>query len=515
MSVTGEKDEQIAQYCTRLAKLLGLVNSLPPDILVSTVEDETYAHNLFISRNTPEFLTPLFNNPPIQATDKKRFSGRDFRQKAGKFLDAWEKRINHQNQKQAYEQRYGSYFNRTQQQGPGTKPCKPCAELKVNDFREVYLDHNATTAIRPEVAELLIAYYQGKWGFGNPSSNTVQGDYTSDLLLAARQKIACCLAAAPEEILFTGSGSEANNLAIKGIAYRHLEQKGHLITTKVEHPSVLAVMKYLETLGFSVTYLDVDRDGIVAPASVNEAIQKNTILVSVMAANNEIGSINPLYEIGRICRERNIPFMVDAIQAFGKIPLTPRVMNISLLSFSGHKLHAPKGIGGLYAAQGITLIPQIHGGGQEAGLRSGTENVGSVLALGKAAELAYAEMAQETERLLELRTFFLEELHKIEPAFIVNGSLKHRLPNNLSIGFPGVDGSALLRSLNRIGISVSVGSACSSKKIKTSHVLEAIGADTENYATIRFGFGLRTTREDLAYLFNYLPEILPLIKARS
>lgn len=333
------------------------------------------------------------------------------------------------------------------------------------------------------------------------------------MIFNARKEIAEPLSVEPHEIHFTGSGSEANNLAIKGMAFKYLEKKGHLITSKVEHPSVLRVMEYLETIGFDVSYLDVDNEGMVSAESVRKAIRDNTILVSIMAANNEIGTINPIGEIGKICKSAKIPFMVDAVQAFGKISLNPKDMGISLLSVSGHKIYAPKGIAALYVEDGISLVPQIHGGGQEYGLRAGTENVGSIMAFGRAAQLSHSEMENETIRLNGLREYFLEGLKDVEKGIVVNGSMKNRIPNNLSVGFPGFDSGALIRSLNKIGISVSASSACSSKKLRTSYVLTAVGADTENFGTIRFSFGLDTNKEDLDYVLKYIYKIL--IKLKS
>ena len=268
----------------------------------------------------------------------------------------------------------------------------------------------------------------------------------------------------------------------------------------------------METLGFEVTYLDVNKEGKVSPDSVEKAINKNTFLVSIMAVNNEIGTINPISEIGYICKKNKICFMVDAVQAFGKMYLNPEKMGISLLSFSGHKIYAPKGIGGLYIKKGLSLVPQIHGGGQEYGLRSGTENVASILALAKASELAHDEMESENKRLTDLRNFFLENLIQIEPELIINGSLEDRIPNNLNIGFPKVDSGALLKNLNKLGITVSTSSACSSRRNKTSHVLIALGTDTINYGSIRFSFGLNTTKKNLEYVLEQLYRIIPLLK---
>lgn len=387
-------------------------------------------------------------------------------------------------------------------------PCKPLANVTVDDFRRVYLDYNATTPLRKEIIESLTAHFENPLSFGNPSSSTILGKKAYDMIYLARGEIARCLKVKPEEIIFTGCGSEANNLALKGIAFQHLEKKGHIISSTIEHSSILRTLDFLQKLGFDVTYLPVDKEGRVSPQTVQDHLRKDTILVSIMAANNEIGTVNPISEIGRICQSAGIPFMVDAIQAFGKIALTPKEMGISMLSISGHKIYAPKGVGALYVDKGITLTPLIHGGSQEYGLRAGTENVSSIIALGKAASLAQREMEQENRRLKELSNFFLTQLRQVIPNFIINGSLERRLNNNLSIGFPGVDSGSLLLSLNQIGIYVSAGSACSAGSKDVSHVLRAIGVDTDYYGVVRFSFGLQTTQEDLEYLLKYLPEIL-------
>lgn len=510
---TDPKLIQRSEQCrSRLGRVLGLEEPASGQVLFSLLKNETYAHNLLVCRKTPEFLSRLLSHPPCQIPAD--LGEKSLLEQAEKLLREWEESTAYQDAREDYEERYGIYLEELKKLDPSEAPCRPCAEIRAEDFREVYLDHNATTYIRPEVGKLLRAYYAGEYDYGNPSSNTVQGSFAAGLVLVARQKIAHCLQAEPEEIIFTASGTEANNLAIKGIAFQHLEEKGHLLTSQAEHPSVLRTMEYLETLGFAVTYLEVDKEGFVSPVSVQKALRKNTILVSIIGANNEIGTINPLQEIGEICGAAKVPLMVDGIQAFGKIPLNPRAMGISLLSFSGHKIYAPKGSGGLYVQKGIALVPQLHGGGQEDGLRSGTENVASIMALGEAAALAHAEMDAETKRLLGLRSFFLENLRRAEPDLIINGSLEQRLPNNLNLGFKGVEGGALLRSLNKIGISVSLGSACSSRQIKTSHVLAAIGADTGDYAALRFSFGLKTQEEDLAYSLKYLVRILQILRRK-
>lgn len=393
--------------------------------------------------------------------------------------------------------------------------CKPVASVHVEDHREVYFDHNATCFIRDEVKKTLTEYYSGSSGFGNPSSSTNPGKISYDIIRNSRIQVSNCLKVDPEEIVFTGSGSEANNAAVKGIAFKHLDNKGHIISTKIEHPSILKALQYLENLGFTVTYHDVKRDGRITAQSVKDNLRNNTILVSIMAVNNEIGAINPIIEIGEVCKDACVPFMVDGIQGFGKIKLLPRIMGISLMTMSGHKIYAPKGVGALYVSKDISLVPLIHGGEQEYGLRAGTENVGSILAFGQAAKLACSEMNSENNRLLELRNYFLERLRKIEPGIIVNGSLDHRTANNLNIGFPEIDSGSLLLSLNQIGVYVSSGSACSAGSSEASYIIKALGIDTDCYGIIRFSFGLPNTREDVDYMFRYLPQILKQLKEES
>lgn len=394
-------------------------------------------------------------------------------------------------------------------------PCKPMASVEVEDYREVYLDHNATTYLRPEVRDFLVDLYANGTGYGNPSSSTGPGARSHEIVRKARAQVAKCLAVEPHEIIFVGCGTEANNLAIKGVAFGHLGRPAHVVTSKIEHPSVLETMQFLEELGFDVTYIDCDEGGRLRPADVEAAIQDNTILVSLMAVNNEIGTINPIGEIGRICEAAGVPLMSDCVQAFGKIPLRPKRDGISMASFSGHKIYAPKGIAALYIDDSISLTPLLHGGGQEGGIRSGTENVDLIAAFGQAAELIHREREPENKRLRELQQYFLTKLREVEPECTVNGSTDDRIPHNLSIGFPGVDSGSLLLSLNEIGIYISSGSACHAGSEEASHVLSAMGADTENFGSIRFSFGLQTAREDLDYLFRYLGEILERLRGES
>lgn len=387
--------------------------------------------------------------------------------------------------------------------------CKPIAEIEVDDYRQVYLDYNATTPIRPEVRNRLVSFYKDPEGFGNPSSSTKHGEFAYSIINNARIQIANSLDVDPKAVIFTGSGTEANNLALKGIAFQHLDTKGHIISSKIEHPSILNTLEFLESIGFEISLLDVDRDGHISIEDLNGAIQGNTILVAIMAANNEIGTINPIAEIGMLCQQAGIPLIVDAIQAFGKIALHPRTMGIPLVSISGHKICAPKGVGALYVEPGQKLTNLIHGGSQEFAMRAGTENVGSILAFGEAAQLIHSEMEQENLRLKELQTHFLSGLSKAAPGHIVNGPLGgDRLPNNLNIGFPNIDSGSLLLSLDQIGVFVSAGSACSAGSQQASHVIDAIGVDSSQYGIIRFSFGIGTTKEDIDYVLKYLPKIL-------
>jgi|GEM_PF-46911 len=392
-------------------------------------------------------------------------------------------------------------------------PCRPVASVQAEEYREIFLDHNATTYLRSEVQHALHEFINNQNNFANPSSSSDSAKKIHKLIEVSRTRIAKCLEVYSDEIVFTGSGSEAINLAIKGTAFLHWSKPGHLITSVTEHSAVLETIRFLEGFGFSATYLEVNRDGIVEANAVEKALRPDTRLVSVMAANNEIGTINPIAEIGKVCQNAGVPFFVDAVQAFGKIPLHPKKWGISFLSLSGHKIYGPKGVGALYAAAGQPFFPLIHGGEQENKRRAGTENVIGILGLGLAAKFTYREMSREADRLRHLRNQLLEGLKKIDPNIIVNGSMTRRLPNNLNVGFPGVDGGSLLLSLNQIGVSVSAGSACHSGNSETSHVIRALGVDVKKYGIVRFSLGLHTAEADIEYLFRYLPEILSELRA--
>lgn len=394
--------------------------------------------------------------------------------------------------------------------------CKPLARVHVAEEREVYFDYNATTHIRKEVLKVIHSYYSDN-EFGNPSSSTFLGKAAFDSVMRAREEIADCLKVNPNEITFTSGGSEANNLAVKGIAMKYIgtKSKGHIITSQLEHPSILESIQFMGMFGFDITFLDADKNGLITADAVQNALRSDTIFVAVMAVNNEIGTINPIAEIGNICRLAEIPFIVDAIQAFGKIKLRPKEMGISLMSISAHKIYGPKGVGALYVDDRYTIVPLIHGGSQEYFRRAGTENVGHIMAFAKAASCAKAEMQKEMARITKIRDYFIDQLDKYVPGYIINGSLTDRVPTNLNVGFPNVDSGALLISLNQIGIFVSSGSACSAGSKEASPVIGALGIDTSKYGTIRFSFGLKSSKEDVDYLFNYLPEIIDQIKSNN
>jgi len=385
------------------------------------------------------------------------------------------------------------------------------ATIQVDNPREVYLDHNATTPLRREVIDAMTTFLEDPRSFGNPSSSYDVGSRAYDLIEHARERVAKVLGTGGRDVYFVGSGSEANNLALKGLAEKYLKlhggKPGHIVCSVVEHSSVLETVRHLEGRGFDVTWLRVKKDGTLSAASVARALRDDTAFVTVMAANNEIGTIYPFAEIGALCAARAVPFFVDAVQGFAKVSIRPKEMGISMLSLSGHKIYAPKGVGALYIDPTLDLPPLVHGGAQESGLRAGTENVLGIMALGLAAELAWRERGTDTARYLALRDRFLARLDEAVPGAVVNGALENRLPHNLSIGFPDIDSGSLLLSLNQIGVAVSAGSACSAGDDEISHVLKAIGADNGEYGTIRFSFGRVTTPADIDYVFTHMPAI--------
>ncbi len=370
---------------------------------------------------------------------------------------------------------------------------------------QVYMDHSATTPVDPSVVESMLPYFSEK--FGNPSSLYTIGRQARRAIEESRQKVADLIGAKKEEIIFTGSGTESDNLAIKGIAYRNRKKGDHIITSSIEHHAVLHTCKYLETQGFRVTYLPVDKDGLVNPGDVEKAITSQTILITIMHANNEIGTIQPIGEIGKIAKGKNIPLHTDAVQTAGKIPVKVDTLGISLLSMSAHKIYGPKGVGALYLRKGTFVEPQLHGGGHERNLRSSTENVPGIVGFGKACELAKERLPEE-EKLAGLRDRLIEGILEIKDSYL-NGHPVKRLPNNVNVRFSFIEGESMILNLDMKGVSASTGSACSSTSLEPSHVLMAIGLKPEEaHGSLRLTLGRGNTQEDVDYVISVLPEIV-------
>jgi cysteine desulfurase len=358
--------------------------------------------------------------------------------------------------------------------------------------------------------------------YGNSSSLHSFGREAGVALEESREKIAASLNADENEIIFTSGGTESDNIALLGIALKHKKfikehPKGpHIITTPFEHPAVFNTAKYLQTLGFKVKYLNVDQYGIVDVNQIQEAITPATFLCSIIYGHNEIGTLEPIGEIGKITREMGVAFHSDAVQAFGKVPIDVRKENIDLLSLSGHKIYGPKGVGALYIRKGMTIGPIVHGGGHERGFRSGTENIPGIVGLAKAAEIVTTHMEQETRHLLNLRDKLIRGIStNIEQSFL-NGHPVNRLPNNAHFRFTAVEGESLLLLLDSMGIAASTGSACSSKKLEPSRALRAIGIDpAEAHGSLRFTLGRRNTEEEVDYLLEILPNIVSKLRNMS
>ena len=370
-----------------------------------------------------------------------------------------------------------------------------------------YFDNAATTKIKEEVLKEMLPYYTEN--YGNPSSMYTKGREAKKGIETARKKVAQLINCKANEIYFTAGGSESDNMAIKGIAYANYKRGKHIITTKIEHPAVLKNCEKLEKKGFKITYLNVDSKGIVKIDELKNSIRNDTILISVMFANNEIGTIQPIEEIGKIAKMHNIIFHTDAVQACGNVPIDVQKMGIDLLSISGHKLYGPKGIGALYVKNGIEFEKIIDGGHQEKNKRAGTENVPGIVGIGKACELAKKNLEEHVKHLQEIRDYYIEQVkEKIENAKL-NGSLEKRLPGNANFSFECINGEELLYKLDAKGICASSGSACTTGSLNPSHVLTAIGVSSElaNKA-LRTTFGEETTKEDIDYLVESLIEIM-------
>lgn len=374
-----------------------------------------------------------------------------------------------------------------------------------------YFDHNATTPIDNEVFKAVVPYYEQL--YGNPSSSYYIGRQVRDKIENVRSSIASYFNMNPEGVMFTSSGSEADNMIIKGIALGNKNLGNHIITTKIEHPAVLNTCKFLENNGFEVTYLDVKEDGIIDTQELKNSIKDNTILISIMYANNEIGTIQPIQEIGQIAKEKGIIFHTDAVQAIGEIRIDVQKLNIDCMSISGHKIYAPKGIGMAYIKPGIKFEPLIHGGSQEFHFRAGTENVIGIIALGKAIELLDKNIENNNEKLIDLKSYILNKIQNNLTDYIINGDIDKRTLNNINLSFKDIDGESLLLALDLDGICVSSGSACHSDSMEPSHVLRAIGVPNDYISgTLRISFGKNTTKKEIDYLIEKIKEKIDFIK---
>jgi len=376
-----------------------------------------------------------------------------------------------------------------------------------SDVPTVYLDHSATTPTHPDVVRAMLPYYTEH--FGNPSSLYTLSDASRAAVAAARTQVATALGSAADEIFFTAGGTESDNWALKGVAYARKNEGTHIITSSIEHHAILHTCEYLETQGFSVTYLPVDRYGLVDPADVEDAITPATTLISVMMANNEVGTIQPVREIGQIAHDHDICFHTDAVQAIGHAPIDVDALNIDLLSLSGHKFFGPKGTGALYVRDGIRMDNLIHGGGQERGHRAGTENVPGIVGLGAAIERVTRNIPEHRKRVGALRDMLVQGIAERIPDSHYNGHPEERLVNNAHYSFPGLDGEALLLMLNRRGICASIGSACSSGSENMSHVLRAMGVPpADGRSSLRLTLGDDNTKEEVEYVLEVLPRVV-------
>ncbi|CAK7053700.1 cysteine desulfurase NifS [Tissierella sp. P1] len=378
----------------------------------------------------------------------------------------------------------------------------------------IYMDNAATTPVKKEVLEEMMPYFTEK--YGNPSSVYSLGNISKRAVESAREKVAKVLHADKREIFFTGGGSEADNWAIKGIAFGNKDKGNHIITTKIEHHGILHTCEYLQKNGFDLTYLDVDEYGLINLEDLKNAITDKTILISIMFANNEIGTIQPIKEIGEIAKENKIYFHTDAVQAIGHIDINVKELNIDLLSLSAHKFYGPKGIGALYIRQGVKIDPLISGGGQERNRRAGTENVPGIVGMGKAIELAYENLDEHNNKLIRLRDSLIEKIQLNIPYVRLNGHPTYRLPGNVNMCFQFIEGESLLLSLDMEGIAGSSGSACTSGSLDPSHVLLAIGLPHEiAHGSLRLSLGDFNTEEELDYVVEKLIKIVDRLRRMS
>jgi cysteine desulfurase len=378
--------------------------------------------------------------------------------------------------------------------------------------RQIYMDHGATTPMREEVLEAMLPFL--KENYGNPSSIHSQGRAVRREIDTAREKIATILGADPKEIIFTAGGTESNNIALRGSAKKRGEP-GHIITSSIEHHAVLDVCRDLEKEGHRVTYLPVDSFGRINPEQVKEAIAPDTFIISIMAANNEIGTIQPIEEIGAIAAEHKVLFHTDAVQVVGQLPLDLSKMHVDFLSLSAHKFNGPKGVGALYMRKGVRITPVYHGGGQERKVRPGTENVPAIIGMARALELAAAEMEEKSKKLTGLRDRLIKGLLEIDQV-VLNGHPEKRLPGNVNTSFKHIEGESILLSLDLQGIAASSGSACSSGSLDPSHVLSAIGLDHQTaHGSIRFTLGYGSSDDDIDYVLEVIPAVIERLRKIS
>jgi cysteine desulfurase len=379
-------------------------------------------------------------------------------------------------------------------------------------MRRVYLDHNASTPVHPEVLAAMVPFFSDH--YGNPSSIHGFGREARDAVEAAREVIARFLGVPPEEFVFTSGGTESDNLAIKGVALGR--ERGHIITSPVEHHAVLRTCQSLERMGYAVSYLPVDGRGQVAPEDVRHAIRPDTILITVMFANSEVGTVMPIEEIGRLAHEHGIPFHVDGVQAFGKIPFSVRDLGVDLLSCSAHKVYGPKGVGGLYVRKGTKMVSIQHGGDHERRRRAGTENVPAIVGFGRAVELRARDMAEEAVRVGALRDRLWQGVHDRVANVRLNGHPTRRLPGTLNMSFRGIEAESLILALDLKGIGASAGSACTSGSLEPSYVLTAMGVPPEwALGALRCSLGRSTTADDIDYVLEELPAAVARLRALS
>lgn len=384
-------------------------------------------------------------------------------------------------------------------------------------MKKFFMDHASTTKVDKEVIDAMLPFFSEY--FGNPLSLHSFGREARKSLDQSRKKVADLLDAKEDEIIFTAGGTESDNIAIKGAAYQNKnirESRGpHIITSAIEHPAVLETCKHLETQGFKVKYLPVDEYGIVKINDLKDSISENTFLITIMLANNEIGTIEPIEEIGKIAKENNIPFHTDAVQAIGKVPIDVNKLNIDLLSISSHKIYGPKGVGALYIKKGVKIQPIVHGGGHEKGLRSSTHNIPGIIGLGKACELAKKRMEKDTKYIKNLRDKLIKNVLQIEESYL-NGHPEKRLINNAHFRFTGIEGESLLMRLDEKGIAAATGSACSSKKLQASHVLTALGlSPIDSHGSLRITLGRENMEDEVSYVSEVIQEIVDQLRSMS